>query len=90
VPNGSLCSGASGNDVLLSTDPSGWLALPRLTERDSRPSLKTSVSQAGLKTHAELLRSDSNSPRVHQRHVVGEVGGVAGDDGELVLEGGGG
>ena len=31
----------------------------------------------------------SNWPRVEQGHVVGEVGGVAGDDGEVVLEGGG-
>ena len=32
----------------------------------------------------------SNRPRVEKGHVVGEVGGVAGDDGEVVLEGGGG
>ena len=31
----------------------------------------------------------SGRPRVQHGHIVGEVGGVPGDDGEVVLEGGG-
>jgi hypothetical protein len=42
----------------------------------------------GLRQKEVSLRS--SRPRIQQGHIAGEVAGIAGNDGEVVLEGGGG